>query len=498
MGCAALTGLQASDSLIAEKVPFKERYEQREKLGQGSFGTVFLASDLVTGHEVAVKVLDPKAATDTECTAEIRIWKSLCSNRNIVKLLQVCQDDEKRWHIVMERCKGTMWDRLLAYPVWTVRDIREEFSQILEGVEWIHDRGYLHRDIKAENVLYGGPDGRTMKIGDFGLSTRYSNAKAVLYRVYGSSAYMSPEMISKQGYGKGTDVWSTGVLFYVVLFGHFPFGKATMHRNEMKAAIVQGKVPTGFVDAEDQEPLSPMKSAVRDLVKRLLARPEKKRVKIEQALEMPIFEQELTSQELTEFIVKREATPKKKDKPKEEGKNPAEAQEAEKKDAGKPAEANQEIKGAAEKKVAQKAPVQRFPSGEAVLGRDKKNAANAAFSPRNTGGGGIIATSALYRHSSGKSLGSRISRDSIANLAAHGFLESGSAVSVASGPPVKIPGMVESSEPAQGKEGAGPKRGRSATRPEDGSFNDILPGQKVKQDAARDAKHRSQMPEELN
>lgn len=486
MGCGALTSVKASESFLTKPVLFKDRYETGPKLGKGSFGTVYLSTDLTTGEEVAVKILDPKANTDAECLAEIRVWKEVCNHNNVVRLIQVCQDSEKCWMVVMERCKGTVWDRLAKAPLWTVQDIRDDFTQILEAVQWMHDCGYLHRDIKAENVLYGGPDGRTPKLADFGLSTRYVNSSLVLYRVYGSSAYMSPEMISKQGYGRGTDVWSTGVLFYVVLNGQFPFGKASMHRQDMKAAIVDGKEPVGFTRREE-ESWSVMKEAAMNLVKGLLNRPDKKRLQIKQALKMPFFANELTEEELKELLVKREPSAKRREeKPKEEVVDGNEEKEKEEKKKKKPKEGKAEdgvpeLEDAKQKKKSKEKAqqVQQLPSGEVRKKQLPPIVLNGQSSDAGAASGGLSPRMASRQSGSGS-----VYKDSIRRLAAHGFLQSSGddGKNQASGArPNNIPGAKKAGEQ---KDISGHQRSQEVRGRNRHNFDNIMPngnaeGQKI-------------------
>lgn len=465
MGCGtSIKSLSFKDTevLFYNVRPFKERYEARDRLGKGTFGTVYLATDLITGDEVAVKVLDVQAATDAECRQEIRIWKLLSCHPNIVRFIQVCRDDGGSWNVVMELCQCTVWDKILKSPQWTVQELREDTAQILQGLNHMHVRGYLHRDIKAQNILYGGPNGRTPKIADFGLSTKHPNPKVLLHRVYGSSAYMSPEMIAKHGYDTGTDVWSTGILFYVIFFGQFPFGKLSMDRSEIKLAILEGKKPAGFA-RRDEENRSPIKQAAVNLVRWMLARPSKARIKITDALQTPFFKMDLPQEELWDFIVKREVSQKRKEPEKKEAEGANNAA-VEKKPSHTPLQGGR--KEVAIGDLAKKLRLVHQPKSNSEVDSNLR-------SPPESG------------RSSSELLKSNFSKDSARQLGAHGLLQSGNYVPSCSGSPrgsadgFSTPKMRGGSSFANAAEASGPypqkkgkKPGGDRKKPEPETAND--------------------------
>jgi len=109
--------------------------------------------------------------------------------------------------------------------------------QMLQGIQHLHSLSVLHLDIKADNVLYGGPQGKTIKIADFGMASYSKDVNE--QRLRGTRVYMAPEMLAKEGYSSPADIWSFGVLCYAILVGKFPIGSSDDTPAELTSAIVQ-------------------------------------------------------------------------------------------------------------------------------------------------------------------------------------------------------------------------------------------------------------------
>lgn len=187
-------------------------------LGQGAFGRVFLCYDADTGRELAVKQVqfDPESPeTSKEVSAlecEIQLLKNLCHER-IVQYYGCLRDTmERTLSIFMEYMPGgSIKDQLKSYGALTENVTRRYTRQILEGVSYLHSNMIVHRDIKGANILRDSVG--NVKLGDFGASRRLQTiclSGTGMKSVTGTPYWMSPEVISGEGYGRKADIWSVG------------------------------------------------------------------------------------------------------------------------------------------------------------------------------------------------------------------------------------------------------------------------------------------------
>lgn len=212
-----------------------EDYQLLEELGRGSYGCLFLGQSLTSNDYVAVKILSKKGLTPTQLELqqlEVDIQQHL-QHLNLLQLNHVIQAPDYIY-MIMELCDG---GDLFEYVVNNDRDettIKTIFLQILNAVEYLHDHGVYHRDIKLENILIQ-QDQLVCKVADFGLATRdrYSSEFGC-----GSTTYLGPEHFDdddddEQGYYEPydtakSDIWSLGILLLGLLFGQNPWEEATI------------------------------------------------------------------------------------------------------------------------------------------------------------------------------------------------------------------------------------------------------------------------------
>ncbi len=214
-------------------------------LGQGSFGKVRLAWQRLAGTKVAIKSYEKSKMTEPQhwkrVQQEIKLMEKL-NHPHIIQMLEMI-DSPKRIHIVMEHAGG---GNLCTYVKQRKRlpepEARKIFIQLLLGVEYMHDLGIIHRDIKLENVLFD--DDRNMKLVDFGFSVACRDPNKRLKIFCGTPSYMAPEIVQRQEYlGRPVDVWSLGVLLYACLCGCFPFTAKSYPELYKKIAAAQLRFP---------------------------------------------------------------------------------------------------------------------------------------------------------------------------------------------------------------------------------------------------------------
>lgn len=216
---------------------FYQSYELGKLLGKGAYGSVYVAVSRRNCVQ-AVKVQSLRIyRRRVEC--EIRIWKQACKySENIVHLHRIYQEADV-YFMVMELCRCTMHNRLEENPRWSYAMLVDDFRQILRGMLHLHSMSVYHGDIKSENVLYGGSDGQTLKIADFGISCVLQPNQYLISR-RGTLVYMAPEMFGDDVcYSFPADMWAVGVLFFCIVVGMYPVGQASSTFEEFKAEMEQ-------------------------------------------------------------------------------------------------------------------------------------------------------------------------------------------------------------------------------------------------------------------
>ncbi|MBA0644563.1 hypothetical protein Goklo_028706 [Gossypium klotzschianum] len=202
------------------------KYEIGRLLGCGAFAKVYHARNLRTGLSVAVKVINKKKLPSLTMMSNVKREISIMSRLNhpyIVKLYEVLATKTKIY-VVMEFVKGGELFAKVAKGRFTEDLSRKYFQQLISAVGYCHSRGIFHRDLKPENLLLD--DNGNLKVSDFGLSavTDQIRADGMLHTLCGTPAYVAPEILSKKGYdGAKVDVWSCGVILFVMNAGYLPF-----------------------------------------------------------------------------------------------------------------------------------------------------------------------------------------------------------------------------------------------------------------------------------
>jgi len=238
-----------------------------------------------TGTEVAIKILDKHKIQQqnmgTQIKKEISIMK-MVRHPNVVKLHEVLASRTKIFIVLELVTGGELFDKIVASQRFDNTTARFYFRQLIEGVVYCHAMGIAHRDLKPENLLLDAHG--DLKISDFGLSALYTgegddvSRTTLLHTTCGTPNYVAPEVLNDKGYdGRAADVWSCGVVLYVLLAGFLPFDEPHMSALFKKIQKAEFDYP-GFI-----------KGDARDLVDKILVPDPADRLTVKQIIEHPWF-----------------------------------------------------------------------------------------------------------------------------------------------------------------------------------------------------------------
>ncbi|KAH6810556.1 SOS3-interacting protein 1 [Perilla frutescens var. frutescens] len=226
-----------------------QKYELGRLLGKGTFAKVYYGRCVRTGQSVAIKVIDKKKIMKVgivdQIKREISIMR-MVKHPHIVHLHEVMATKTKIY-FVMEYAKGGELFNKVSKGKLEEDVARKYFVQLINAVELCHSRGVYHRDLKPENILLDEND--NLKVSDFGLSalTECRRSDGLLHTTCGTPAYVAPEIIERNGYdGIGADIWSCGVVLFVLLAGYLPFHASNLMEMYRKIGKAEYKFPSWF------------------------------------------------------------------------------------------------------------------------------------------------------------------------------------------------------------------------------------------------------------
>ncbi|XVF55923.1 hypothetical protein PTKIN_Ptkin06aG0074800 [Pterospermum kingtungense] len=272
-------GLQI-DSVLGRKTGnMKEIYSLGRKLGQGQFGTTFLCVEKDSGKEFACKSIAKRKLSTKEDVEDVRreihIMHHLAGHPNVIQIIGA-YEDAVAVYLVMELCAGgELFDRIIQRGHYTERKAAALARVIVGVVEACHSLGVMHRDLKPENFLFINQEEEApLKTIDFGLSMFFKPGET-FSDVVGSPYYVAPEVLQKH-YGPECDVWSAGVIIYILLSGVPPFWDET--EQGIFEQVIRGELD--FIS----EPWPSISSSAKDLVRRMLVKDPKKRMTAHEVL----------------------------------------------------------------------------------------------------------------------------------------------------------------------------------------------------------------------
>ncbi|KAK9050292.1 hypothetical protein SSX86_030738 [Deinandra increscens subsp. villosa] len=257
-----------------------QNYQICEEVGRGRFGVVYRCFSAVSGDSFACKSIDKRLlsdSTDRECVdKEPKFLQLLTGNPNIVQIHSLHEDDD-HLHIVMDLCESPdLFDRISNHAgVFSEPESFTVFSPLMLSISHCHRLGISHRDIKPDNVLF---DSRgKLKLADFGSAEWFAmNERRTMTGVFGTPYYIAPEILSGREYNEKVDVWSAGVILYIMLAGVPPFYGETAA--ETFEAVVRGSLrfPTKIFRSVSPE--------AKDLVRKMLCKDVSRRLSAEQVI----------------------------------------------------------------------------------------------------------------------------------------------------------------------------------------------------------------------
>ncbi|KAM3397904.1 calcium-dependent protein kinase 8 [Capsicum galapagoense] len=279
-------GAKHVNKLVVLKDPtgqnIRDKYDLGLELGRGEFGVTYLCTEVDTDEKYACKSISKKklrtAVDIDDVRREVEIMKHLPKHPNVVTLKDTYEDDNAV-HIVMELCEGgELFDRIVARGHYTERAAAGILKTVVEVVLMCHRHGVIHRDLKPENFLFGNKkETAPLKAIDFGLSVLFKPGER-FNEIVGSPYYMAPEVL-KRNYGPEVDIWSAGVILYILLCGVPPFWAET--EQGVAQAIIRS-----VIDFK-RDPWPKVSDNAKDLVKKMLDPDPTRRLSAHHVLDHP-------------------------------------------------------------------------------------------------------------------------------------------------------------------------------------------------------------------
>ncbi|KAJ4839235.1 CBL-interacting serine/threonine-protein kinase 24 [Turnera subulata] len=247
------------------------KYEVGRTVGEGTFAKVKFARNTETGAAVAMKILAKstilKHRMVDQIKREISIMK-IVRHPSIVRLHEVLASQTKIYIILEFVSGGELFDKIVHQGRLNENEARRYFQQLIDAVSHCHSKSVYHRDLKPENLLLDGFG--NLKVSDFGLSALPQQGVGLLHTTCGTPNYIAPEVLSNQGYdGAAADVWSCGVILYVLMAGYLPFDETDLPTLYRKINAAEYSCPFWF---------SP---GAKSLIDKILDPNPKTRIKIE-------------------------------------------------------------------------------------------------------------------------------------------------------------------------------------------------------------------------
>ncbi|XP_073282665.1 phosphoenolpyruvate carboxylase kinase 2-like [Primulina huaijiensis] len=259
----------------------KRNYRVGEEIGRGRFGVVFRCQSVDTGDCVAVKSIEKRIiqndAVDSRCIPNEAKFTSLVSDhQNVLGIFDVYEDDEFL-HLVVEYCGSTdLYQRITARPHFTELEAHRVMVPLMEAISHCHSRGVAHRDIKPDNILFNSDN--VLKLADFGSAECFHSGE-LMSGIVGTPYYVAPEVVAAREYNEKVDIWSAGIILYILITGIPPFYGDSV--TEIFESVLRANLrfPKTILSSPSCE--------VKDLLRQMLCKDVFRRFSAEQVLAHP-------------------------------------------------------------------------------------------------------------------------------------------------------------------------------------------------------------------
>ena len=281
----------------------EDNYKIINKLGKGSFGNVYKVKHKISGEIRAMKIIkntsvdDKVGVENAKFLKEIQVLKEL-DHPNIIKIFEYYVDNKNHYIITELLTGGELYDTIIKCHKFNEKTAAFIMRQILSALNYLHSKGIVHRDIKPENILVQKIDKKEnqdeiyIKLIDFGASNFFKENEILKLKV-GSPYYIAPEVLNKN-YNEKCDIWSAGVVLYVMLTGNFPFvGKTSQKLFE---SIKTGKYKTS---GKEWEAIS---KEAKELIRKMLELDSNKRISASACLKSNFFSILQTQEEMPALL----------------------------------------------------------------------------------------------------------------------------------------------------------------------------------------------------
>ena len=289
-----------SSTIVADsKTDAEHDYKKLQILGEGTFSTVYEAQNRITDIMRAMKIIKRQKHSSEqekiEITNEINILKTM-DHPNIVKIFEFYSNKDS-YSIIMEYCRGgQLVSEIKNYGPFDEKYTAYVMYQIFSAINYCHSMNIIHRDLKPENILIVSKNKSNnypnIKIGDFGMS-KVVEKNAIQNLVVGTIYYVAPEVIKKK-YNEKCDIWSCGVIMYVLLTKKPPFN------GEMTEEII-ASIEKGEYDLKSS-PFDKISNNALDLIQKLLNKDVEKRISAQEALNHPWFKEQQSRELYNEIL----------------------------------------------------------------------------------------------------------------------------------------------------------------------------------------------------
>ncbi|KAK4478194.1 hypothetical protein RD792_017477 [Penstemon davidsonii] len=255
-----------------------KEYIVSEEIGRGKYGVVYRCHSVATGHCRAVKSINKQLiendAVDSQCLRnEAKLMQFVGGHRNVVQIFDVYEDDEFL-HIVVEYCGAQdLYQRITARQVFSESDALRIMVPLMEAISHCHSLGVAHRDIKPDNILFNNYN--ELKLADFGSAECFHTGEP-MSGIVGTPYYVAPEVVAGNDYNEKVDVWSAGVILYIMLAGIPPFYGDSA--KEIFEAVLRANLRF------PRSVFGSVSSEAKDLLRRMLCKDVSRRFSADQVL----------------------------------------------------------------------------------------------------------------------------------------------------------------------------------------------------------------------